>query len=351
MNVRLVIPDLFWPDSPASADDAAAFYADIAVPALERLAAKGRTAQHLATTLESWLADEFDLASDGGLGTELRAAPFTLLADGGNPGEGIWMRADPACVDVARETLLLADTATFPILRDEADSLSDSLSRHFFEDGLRFEAPHPDRWYVRLPELPRMTTTPIASARGRAVEGVLPQGPDAMRWQAVMNEAQMLLHGHPLNALREARGEPAINTVWFWGAGRLAPVRANARLAVYAEDPFARGLAQAAGIAAARLPADAVSFLAQAPEEGVALIVLDLLRPPAAYGQAGAWRERIELLDRIWIAPLVAALAAGRVGMVTIHAPCASMTLHAETTRQDLRRFWRRRRPLARYAV
>ena len=175
-----------------------------------------------------------------------------------------------------------------------------------------------------------------------------------MRWQATMNEAQMLLHMHPLNAAREARGEPMVNSVWFWGAGRMQPVKSKARLTVLADEPLALGLARAAHAGAQPLPADGLRFLDAAPRAGVDLIVLDLLRTPAAYGRAGEWRERVELLDRLWLAPLLAALEDGRIGMVTIHAPCEELTLHVETTRRDLRRlwrpFWRRRRSLARYA-
>ena len=36
----------------------------------------------------------------------------------------------------------------------------------------------------------------------------------------------MLLHAHPVNEAREARGEPAVNSLWLWGAGpRAAPGR------------------------------------------------------------------------------------------------------------------------------
>ena len=37
----------------------------------------------------------------------------------------------------------------------------------------------------------------------------------------LLNEVQVLLHQHPLNAARQTRGLPPVNSVWFWGAGRL----------------------------------------------------------------------------------------------------------------------------------
>jgi hypothetical protein len=79
--------------------------------------------------------------------------------------------------------------------------------------------------------------------------------------------------------------------------------------------------------------------------------VLDALRAPAAYGDAQGWAERLAALERDWFAPLVAALRAGRIGMVTLHAVGAGGALDVETTRQDLRFFWRRPRPVAGYAL
>ncbi|MNC97567.1 hypothetical protein D3C83_152660 [compost metagenome] len=52
-------------------------------------------------------------------------------------------------------------------------------------------------------------------------------------------------------------------------------------------------------------------------------------------------------LETQWFAPLLAALRGGRIGMLTVQVPDAGATF--ETVRGDLRRFWRRPRPLASY--
>jgi hypothetical protein len=46
---------------------------------------------------------------------------------------------------------------------------------------------------------------------------------------------------------------------------------------------------------------------------------------------------------------MLAALKSRRIGMVTVHVPEAGAAF--ETIRGDLRRFWRRPRPLAGYAA
>ncbi|MCX7892365.1 MAG: hypothetical protein N2544_08375 [Burkholderiales bacterium] len=340
MNVRLVIPDLVWPG------EGSGVYEDLAAPALGELLARGRRASAPSETLEGWLLADFGLA----LGDELAVAPYTLLADGGTPGADAWLRADPVHVKVAREALLLADAHAFSLSRAEAERLAEALNRHFAPAGLVCYPLAPERWYLRLPSLPQMTTTPLPHARGRAVSTEQAFGPDAVRWHAFANEAQMLLHAHPVNAEREARGEPAVNSVWLWGAGRFAPVAPRRGVSVHADEPLARGLALAAGTPLAPLPASAEALLAEAPREGVALVLIDALRGPAAYAEAGAWREALEAIEHRWLAPLAAALEGGRIGMVTIASPGEGGSLSVETTRQDLRCFWRRVRPLAHYA-
>ena len=74
----------------------------------------------------------------------------------------------------------------------------------------------------------------------------------------------------------------------------------------------------------------------------------DGLRTPRALSQEAEYAECLAALESRWFAPLLAALRRGRVGMVTLHLPDLG---HAfETIRGDLRRFWRRPRPLERYA-
>ena len=46
--------------------------------------------------------------------------------------------------------------------------------------------------------------------------------PNPKVWQRYLNEAQMLLANLPVNRARTARGEAAVNSVWFWGPERVA---------------------------------------------------------------------------------------------------------------------------------
>lgn len=338
MNAHLVIPALFWP-----APDAAQAHADLRLPALEALIARGRRSAAATSPLERWLAHTYGLAADQG------SAPFALQADGGEPGEAIWLRADPCHMRVNRDRLMLSDAATFDITREEAEALAESLNTHFAADGMTFYPMQPERWYVRLASAPRIETTPLDEARGHDIDPLLPRGDDAMRWRKLLNEVQMLLHQQPVNEAREARGEPPINSVWLWGAGRLPAIARRPFQRVRSRDPFAGGLALASGATALPLPDNGTQWLRHASADGVELIVLDALAASASYGDVTQWRERLAALERDWFAPALDALKAGRIGMLTLHALGEHAGIDVETTRQDLRYFWRRAKPLAHY--
>src|SRR5216684_1394232 len=328
MHCDLYIPDFFSAEGLPSAEGLAS---------AETLMARGRRRRIASVSPEAWLFGRFGVERQ----RDWPVAPYTLLADGGAPERHFWMRADPVHLQVGRDSLGLADSAAFEVSRAESEALVDTLNRHFGR-AMLFYSTRPARWYVRLEKAPDMQTTPAAAARGAAIDEKLPSGPDAMRFHALMNEAQMLLHEHPVNAERETRGEPALNSVWFWGGGVIAAAKDRPFSTVVGDDPLARGLALAAGIPVRALPKDAGSMLADLGEEGVALVVLDAPREAQL-------RERRAALERDWFGPLLAALKSGRIGMLTLQLCGADSLLEVETVRSDLRYFWRRRKPLSAY--
>ncbi len=323
MHFDLYIPDFFSAEGVPPAESLAA---------AETLIARGRRRRIASVSPEAWLFGRFGVERQ----RDWPVAPYTLLADGGAPERHFWMRADPVHLRVGRDSLVLADGAAFEVSRAESEALVETLNRHFGRTML-FYPMRPARWYVRLEKAPELHTTPAAAARGVAIDEMLPSGPDAVRFHALMNEAQMLLHEHPVNAEREARAEPALNSIWFWGGGVIDAERARPFSMVFGDDPLARGLALAAGIPVRALPKDAGSVLAALGDEGRALVVLDAPR-------------EARLLERDWFGPLLAALKSGRIGMLTLQLCGVDSLLEVETVRSDLRYFWRRRKPLSAYA-
>jgi hypothetical protein len=331
MHCELAVPGLFAGSTQARA------------PALELLLARGRPASGESRSLEAWLQKAF------GLGTgPMAAGALTLLAAGEDPGDACWARADPVHLRLMRDRLIVVPGAAFALSCEEADALAGALSRHF-AGVLSLRVAEPRRWCAQLAQELSLDAPAALEAAGRDVDLTARIGGEAgKRWSRLLNEVQMLLHAHPVNQAREARGEAAVNSLWLWGTGRV-PQAVGARWrSVSASDPVPLGLAKLAGAQARALPESADEWLAGASADGRHLVVLDALRAPLALGQAAEYRACIDALEKRWFAPLLAALRAGRAGMLTVHVPDAAASF--ETLRGDLRRFWRRRRALERYA-
>ncbi len=323
MHCELVVPGLY------------AAAAATRLPALELLVARGRARRGEPQRLEGWLHEAFQLGEQ-----PLAAGALTVS----QAEQALWARADPVHLRLMRDRLILVPAAALGVSAAEAAALCEALSRHF--GALAFEAVTPSHWCVRLSgELEGVSSENPLDLAGREVGLAMPAA-----GHSLVNEAQMLLHAHPANAAREARGEPALNSVWLWGAGRAPKVPPAPWQSVSAQDPLVLGLARAAGARQRALPATAHAWLERAPEEGRHLVVLDALRAPLALSQQAECRAAIEALERDWFAPLLGALRAGRVGMVSVHVPEGGERASCETIRGDLRRFWRRPRPLERYA-
>jgi hypothetical protein len=325
MHCELAVPGLL-------ANDAAARF-----PALELLLARAREAQDEPAALEQWLAGSFDLDGQA----PLAMGALTLLAAGRDPGAGRWVRADPVHLRLLRDRMVLVPAAAFDISSEEAAALCATLNRHF-EGRLEIDPVEPGRWCARLSsEIPLATESPLDMA-GRALAPGRPG-------DALLNEAQMALHEHPVNEAREARGAPAVNSLWLWGAG--APPREvqSHWQSISADEPASLGLARIAGLRSRAVPMDADAWLARLPEDGRHLAVLDVLRAPLALGDQEVFAARLQDLETKWFAPLLAGLRAGRIGMLTLRVPDAGASF--ETIRGDLRRFWRRPRALRRRTI
>lgn len=330
MHSELVVPALF-------AASPGARHA-----ALELLLARGRRAASAAAPLEPWLVELF-AGEDAGLA----AGALTLLAEGREPGTERWARADPAHLRLMRDRLLFVPGAAFAIPQEEAAALCEALNAHF-KGAFTLVPVRPHSWCARLEEPLELDAVPPLELAGRDVDVRPPSGAGARRWQALLNEAQMLLHAHPVNEAREARGEPPVNSLWLWGAGAVPSLERGRWQGVLADEPLALGLGRLAGARHRRLPASAVEWLERAPDDGRHLVVLDGLRAPFVLGAEAAYREALADMEARWFAPLLAALRAGRVGMITVHIPETGEAF--EVIRGDLRRVWRRPRPLERYA-
>jgi hypothetical protein len=311
------------------------------LPALQRLLARAEKSASFCDHLPALLLTGFGVERQ----QDWPAAPFSLLGDAVDPGSDMWLLAQPVHLLARQSSLVLADPHRLRLSAQECEALLATVNRHFAHDGLVFCAPQPRRWYLRVPQDLRVRTTPPCVAAGHGVDAFLPKGADALLLHGWFNEIQMLLHDHPVNTAREDRGEPAVNTLWIWGAGRLVEPAAAAASGVWGEDPLLRGLARAGGLPALAPPASAAEWLAQA-QPGEHWILLDALRDPNPEPDSD-WSARAEALERSWFAPLLAALTARRLRGVTLATHHRGQALRFSLAPGDLWKVWRRRIGLA----
>lgn len=312
------------------------------VPALEWLLARAEVAAVPASP-DAVLFDLF--AAPIPSATDLPQAAVTALADGINPGDGWWLRADPVHLRPDARGILLIDARALSIEPVEAAALAAAFDQTFAADGLQLRVPCPERWYLRLLEDPGLHTHPLFEAIGRDINALLPYGLNARRWHTLLTEAQMLFHAHPVNRAREERNQPMINGLWLWGGGVL-PEGAQAPAArLYADDDrLTRGLARLAGAAVHPLPENASDWQAASASKADSLVVLNLARYDRADSDPLAWADHLAVLERDWFAPLQRLLQTGQLR--ALHLYCGQGRRYS-LTRAARWRFWRRHRPIA----
>jgi hypothetical protein len=328
-HLHLVIPSLFPPQEIAKE-----VCAGLQLPALEKILARGNMSTSLAETLEDWLCATFGAQS---------VAPVSAAADGVEVGADYWLCADPVNLQLQHaQMLVLPDVMPS---QDDADALCARLNEHFAGMGFYFVAPHPQRWYVQLEAELQMTTSPLQQVAWCDAKFHQPQGTDALRWQRIVTEVQMLLYAHPLNQERAARGELLINSLWFWGGGRATHLK-KAFDAVGGDSGLAGAFAQAAGVP----QIESLQAMLDGKHEN-GLWVSDAPRDALQRGDLYLWRAAVQKAEQELVRPLLKSLQAGRLRQLTLVVLQEDGSQRYEFTRGDAWKLWRSVRPLARYAV
>jgi hypothetical protein len=125
----------------------------------------------------------------------------------------------PVHLHLGTEQVTLTDPAQLALAADDARTLFDALQALFRDDGFALHWGDTQRWYVAHASLATLATASLDRVIGRNIDPWLPEGRHAATWRRLQSEAQMLLHGHAVNAQREAAGLLAVNSVWLSGCG------------------------------------------------------------------------------------------------------------------------------------
>lgn len=355
MSVHIFIPDLLRSELLTPE-----IYRELSLPALETLLAKGSFSDEKSQGTEAWLCSAFGVVKQN----DWPVAIITLQVDGAKEAQakdGYWLRADPVHLRIERNDIILADSQIFEISIDEANQFVSALNYHFSnnryhslssdtEQGkIFFQSIHSDRWYLHLAHVPNLMTCSLNEVAGKNINDFMPSGADSMTWNTISNEIQMLLHEHPLNQAREARGELPINSVWFWGGG-IMPQSFNCPYThIWSNDTFCRSLASISGINYNTL-SDYVDKWSQLAISGSHLVMINTLHGRVQYEDIHGWQESIKNLEVNWFAPLLLSLKNGELDQLIITTTDQNRVKNFSIVSNSLWKFWRTNKSLSIYA-
>lgn len=260
-------------------------------PALDMLLSRSDHLTQGEGGYEALLCSLFDLHAEPG--RDLPTASLMLLAEGGDPRQYWWAAVAPAHLHVDRDRLLLSPLDPAALCSEDIARLRDAFNRHFHEDGVELLTDRRRNWYLRLRHPRELLTSPLADVAGRTLDPFLPRGQDAAWLRGIMNEAQMLLHELAIADL---------NSLWFWGSGRL-PAAVRCRFGeIRGDNLLLRGL----------------QAHASPPCSGDdCLVVVDQPLLAVLRGDQELWRRAMQQLQEV-VAEGLGALSRGEVDSITL---------------------------------
>jgi len=244
----------------------------------------------------------------------------------GDAADRYWMRADPVHLHADMGRLVVFPPPTLDLDLVESSAICEWMNGHEHFPGPRLAAVSGTCWLLEVDaQAAQIRTFAPSVAHGQDAALFLPAGEGAARWHACMNEMQMLLNQCPINQAREARGEPVVNSVWFWGAGTLprhppgrAPGLSYSQL--HGNHDLLSGLAECAGLRVQALPADGAQWPHDTPVHGAHLLLLEDLQLAACAADVSAWQLALHALDQHWLQPLADGLHRGVWQRIIVHA-------------------------------
>ena len=246
-----------------------------------------------------------------------------------------WICADPVHLAVDRDSLVLQPQSQLQLSEAESLALFSTLEAHFATANLSLVQVDSGHWCLGTPRRPHLVTSELELVEGRDVNDALPSGRDGSIWQRYITEAQMILHDHPVNAAREVRGEPVVNSLWMWGGGVVPEViKSFDKMSV--NDPLLREIGKLSGTLVSTPSGASIDFcgagdcFAEFPAHSTSDDELVLAQ-----------------LESDWMVPAWQALRNGKLDKVTLVLRLAGAMIECSCERETRRRFWKWRRPLS----
>jgi len=276
--------------------------------------------------------------------SDLPVAAVTRMHDMGVIDNDSWLRADPVHFTVDRDRLVLTDARKLDVTRDEANQLVSEIMEAFKSDRWLLKAPHPERWYLKPRRPAKITTTALSQVIGHDVHGFLPTGPDEKAWHALLNELQILLHTASINVEREKKGKLPINSLWFWGNGKLPRITPVTWTRIWSAEPVTLSLAKLSGTPTGTYVSGYDEWRQQTEDQGDYLVVLNEILEASLYEEENRRSEILKQLESSWMAPILRDVQSGVLNTLTL---LTTNTVNVTITSRQSRRWWQWKRSFA----
>ena len=244
-------------------------------------------------------------------------------------GSHHWLHADAIHLAASlNEVTLVPLRGEVALTSDELATMTPMLSDHLAPSELTIRRTTASGWLIESLCDWSVETVVAEFAQEHDWNEVLPQGRDAGPMRRLMTELQMLLHEHPVNQRRLARGIPAANAIWFWGHGAIAqPSQAPRPAVCIGRSDYFRGLCRLQGwVHSNDISPEMLIELCSANARVVGVVEANSL----------------VALEAQWLTPLVKALNQGHFARLQLSLDDWDLNID----RWQLKAFWRRDLPL-----
>jgi len=280
---------------------------------------------------EAWLARALGLSPEG----RPAFAVSAMRGFGLDPQDGTWYIVNPAHIQIARSHSMMADPRQLQLDQPDSRALYEAARPLCEEIGHPLLYGDAQTWFLRADDWDGIDSATPDTVAGMDLSDFVPRGRHAQPLRRLQNEVQMLWHAHPVNAAREKRRLPAVNSFWLWGAATAVSGGPPPALPVIALDApgWVRGLATRS-----LERVDGVEELLAA--DGI--VVAGSLAEAALAADWGSWVQGVQQLEQALFAPLHAALLGGRIQTLRLVLSSRDALAECTTTAMAQRKFWRR---------
>jgi hypothetical protein len=169
---------------------------------------------HSHTEIAKWLRACEVEAVEGSWSDWERKPPAAALSRAAREGAAV---ATPLHAALGLTDLTLLDPLQLQLSETDSRALCAACDAHVREDGMRLEYVSASEWRMVTDRNINVLAERPDWIVGEAMRPNMPRGEDGRLVERWMNELQMLLFTHPVNAARAERRLLPVNVVWLWG--------------------------------------------------------------------------------------------------------------------------------------